>query len=119
MANKPEEQLGWGMPKNFYAKVKFYSVNITKGVFLVAVLLFTLQLNGSLFPVDQPLQYLAFILITNLLAIYLILPTSAGGTNFNAIFCFLIRRKHKYFSIDRNVYPTYLGHTAKKKRRGF
>lgn len=117
-ANEQEER-GWGIPRGFYSKTKYYGMGVSKTIYIIGVFAVTSQLYGSFFPSELFLEFLIFVLSTNILAIYLILPTSAGGTNFNVILTFLTRRSRKYYSIDRNVYPEYLGHQEKKKRRVF
>lgn len=109
-------QNSWGMPRGLYEEIKYYGFPVLRAGVVAGAFIFGLQMNGRIFPPEQQLEFLIFLILITALAFYLILPTTAGGTNFNAILYFHMKRKKRYYSIDRNAYPD-ANVTVKRKRR--
>lgn len=106
----------WGMPRGLYQTVKYYGVPVVKAGFVAMSFIGSLQMSGTIFPADQPIQFLTCVALITILALYLILPTNAGGTNAMAVFYFHFKRKKKYLSIDRNAYPEVENKRMKRRR---
>ena len=107
----------WGMPRGLYQQVKYYGIPILKAGFVAMTFILGLQLSGSVFPVDQPIQFIVCLILMTILSFFLILPSRSGGTNAMAIFYFHIKRKKRYISIDRNAYPDPKEHQRRRNLR--
>lgn len=107
----------YGVPRGIYSGLSYYGIAVKTGLFLVAVFVFSLQAGGVIFPKEQPFQYLAFIILFNILGIYLIIPSGSGVPNWKAIVYCHRNIKKKYISIERNNYPIVEG-TPKHKIPG-
>ena len=69
MDEKQQEStnMSWGMPRGLYQQVKYYGIPLLKAGFVAMTFIMGLQLSGSVFPVDQPIQFiLCLILMTSL-----------------------------------------------------
>ena len=110
---------GWSVPRGYYSKLKYYGINIQKGFISFASFMTSLQLQNRVFPHEQTFQFILFVILFNILVIYLLLPTRTGGTNSNAIWYFLTHRKKTYDCIDCNIYPEFNGGLQTKKHGRF
>lgn len=110
---------GWSVPRGYYSKLKYYGINIQKGFISFAAFMTSLQLQERVFPHEQIFQFILFVILFNILVIYLLLPTRTGGNNANAIWYFLTHRKKTYYCIDCNIYPKFNGGLQTKKHGRF
>ena len=118
MDEKQQEStnMSWGMPRGLYQQVKYYGIPLLKAGFVAMTFIMGLQLSGSVFPVDQPIQFILCLILMTSLAFFLVLPSQAGGTNAMAIVYFHVKRKKGYISIDRNAYPDPKEFHKRRKR---
>lgn len=81
------------IPRGYYSKLKHYGINVQKGFIVLIAFMFAMQTQNVVFPAEQFLQFVLFVILFTTLAFYLVLPTRTGGTNANAIWYFLTHRK--------------------------
>ena len=110
------QNVSWGYPKGLYAKTVYYGIPIVKAAVVVGVVVFELQLRTRIFPDDWIWQFILFFLLSVILTVWLMLPSKAGGSNARAVMYFHRKRKHKYWSIERNAYPRYQTPEVNKSR---
>lgn len=67
---------------------------------LVVSLTLAIVVGTRVFPKEQILQMLVFIVWTPLMVGYLLLPHNGGKRNYGALYVYLRRRKRRYISLD-------------------
>jgi hypothetical protein len=107
------------IPRGYYSKMKYYGINLQKGFIVFGAFMLAVQTQNVLFPTEQFLQFVLFVILFTTLVFYLVLPTRTGGTNVNAIWYFLTHRNKRYFPIDRGTYPEFHGGVDRKNRKRF
>ncbi|QGX47375.1 hypothetical protein GPZ88_10125 (plasmid) [Streptococcus ruminicola] len=117
MDKQDNHNYSFSIPRGVYRELKYYGVPVMKAGVIVVTFLLGLQLSGTVFPTDQFFQFVLNDILMTILAFYLVLPTKAGGSNFRAIAYFHIKRKKRYFSIERGGYPVKQ-EEIKRRRRG-
>ncbi|HEM3647513.1 TPA: hypothetical protein U1C40_000091 [Streptococcus suis] len=90
----------YGVPRDIYAKMKIIGVVMADIVFVGASALLAIVVGMRIFPRSQWPQLTAFILLTPLMSLYLILPTNGGKKNWQSIFLFFRRRRKRYVSLN-------------------
>lgn len=112
---------GYGFPKGLYAKAKYYGVPILKTGVVGGAFIVTLMMKDRLFPITWTWQPIVSAILNTLCAFYLVLPTNAGGSNYNAVLYWhrSLFKKKKYWSIDRNCYPEYVTPNPHRKKSFF
>ena len=68
-------QNSWGMPRGLYEEIKYYGFPVLRAGVVAGAFIFGLQMNGRIFPPEQQLQFLIFLILITALAFYLILLT--------------------------------------------
>lgn len=101
--NKHQEHYeSFGVPRDFYTSMKWFGMRLVDVFFVVGATVLAMQTgSGRIFPIEQVWQYVAFCILTFIMAVYLILPHNSGKNNGYAILLFLIHRRHKYLSMGR------------------
>ena len=91
------ENRPYGFPRDLFASVKLY------GIFVFGAPILAMQFTGSgkVFPKQQAVEYISFVVLTFIIALYLMFPFNGGKNNLHAIRIFLTRRRKRYQSIDR------------------
>lgn len=107
------------IPHGYYSKLRHLGINVQKGFIVLVAFMFAMQTQNVVFPTEQFLQFVLFVILFTTLVFYLVLPTRTGGTNANAIWYFLTHRKKRYFPIDRGSYPEFHGGADGKNRKRF
>lgn len=90
----------YGVPRDIYAKVKIIGLFMADIVFVGGSAVVAVSVGTRLFPTSQWAQMLAFILLTPLMCLYLILPTNGGKKNWQSMFLFVRRRRKRYISLN-------------------
>ncbi|MDO4667509.1 MAG: hypothetical protein Q4A90_06705 [Streptococcus sp.] len=97
------ENRPYGFPRDLFASVKLYGIRLFSLLFVFGSPVLAMQFtgNGKVFPKDQVVEYISFVILTFIIALYLMFPFNGGKNNLHAIRIFLTRRRKKYHSIDR------------------
>lgn len=97
----------WGteIPRGYYKKLSLMGVPIGKGIIIGLVVIGCFNLNGTVFPKGQGLQFFLFMVLSIIMTIYLMIPTKGGFTNAHAILRGHVPKK-LYYAIERNNYPS-------------
>lgn len=90
----------YGVPRDIYAKVKIIGLFMADIVFVGGSAVVAVSVGTRIFPTSQWAQMLAFILLTPLMCLYLVLPTNGGKKNWQSMFLFLRRRRKRYISLN-------------------
>ncbi|MEY8436104.1 DUF5592 family protein [Streptococcus hyointestinalis] len=90
----------YGVPRDIYAKVKIIGLFMADIVFVGGSAVAAVSAGTRLFPTSQWAQMLAFILLTPIMCLYLVLPTNGGKKNWQSMFLFLRRRRKRYISLN-------------------
>lgn len=90
----------YGVPRDIYTKVKIIGLFMLDIVFVGGSGIVSLMVATKVFPKSQWIQMFVFILLTMVLALYLILPTNGGKKNWNSMYLYFRRRKRRYISVD-------------------
>lgn len=93
----------YGVPRDFYTSVRWLGMRIIDIGIVVGAPILAMQLTGKgkVFPLEQVWQFILFVFMTFLIALFLVMPHNDGKNNFSAIRIFLTRRRRKYRSIER------------------
>ena len=90
----------YGVPRDTYAKVKILGLLMMDIVFVGGAAVAAVSVGTKLFPTSQWPQLIAFILLTPLMCLYLVLPTNGGKKNWQSMFLFFRRRRKRYISLN-------------------
>ena len=91
----------YGVPRDINARVKIMGLIILDIIFVGGSTLLAFVFGIKIFPNEQWMQFLAFMVLTAIWTLYLVLPTNGGKKNWRTIYLFFRRRRHRYISIDR------------------
>ena len=97
------ENRPYGFPRDLFASVKLYGIRLFSLLFVFGAPILAMQFTGSgkVFPKQQAVEYISFVVLTFIIALYLMFPFNGGKNNLHAIRIFLTRRRKRYQSIDR------------------
>lgn len=90
----------YGVPRDIYAKVKIIGLVIADIVFVGGSAVAALSIGTRIFPTNQWPQLVAFMILTPLMCLYLVLPTNGGKKNWHSMFLFFRRRRQRYISLN-------------------
>ena len=90
----------YGVPRDIYAKVKIIGLVMADIVFVGGSAVAAVTNGTNIFPTSQWPQLLAFLILTQLKCLYLVLPTNGGKKNWNSMFLFFRRRRKRYVSLN-------------------
>lgn len=90
----------YGVPRDIRARIKIIGLFFIDFIFIGASAVAAITFRMRLFPTNQRPQMIAFILLTPLMSLYLILPTNGGKKNWHSIVLFFRRRRKRYTSIN-------------------
>ncbi|MGX9845606.1 hypothetical protein ACR3IL_10020 [Streptococcus iniae] len=90
----------YGVPRDIYAKVKIIGLVMADIIFVGGSGLAALTIGTKIFPTSQWPQMLAFILLTPLICLYLLLPANGGKKNWHSLLLFFRRRRKRYVSLN-------------------
>ena len=90
----------YGVPRDIYAKVKIIGLVMADIVFVGGSAVAAVSIGTKIFPTSQWQQLLAFVILTPLMCLYLVLPTNGGKKNWNSMFLFFRRRRKRYVSLN-------------------
>ena len=90
----------YGVPRDINAKVKIIGLFMADIVFVGGSAVVALSIGTKIFPTSQWPQLLAFIILTPLMCLYLVLPTNGGKKNWQSMYLFFRRRRKRYISIN-------------------
>ena len=111
------DERSFGMPRELNAKTKVWGgISLTNFVIVgfVPIIVAAFTGRGIVFPKQQILQYLLFVVLTFVLCLFLVLPVPGGQPHWRAFWLLVSRRKHKYYSIDSvNTKPIKRGCNGK------
>lgn len=91
---------GYGVPRDIFAKMKIVGLLAWKLLVLGVSCIGGVLLGQHVFPSTQPLQMFAFMVLTPVIALYLVLPTNGGKSNWESLLNAIRRRKHRWISFD-------------------
>ena len=97
------ENRPYGFPRDLFASVKLYGIRLFSLMFVFGAPLAAMQFTGGgkVFPKEQTVEYILFVILTFIISLYLMFPFNGGKNNLHAIRIFLTRRRKNYHSIDR------------------
>lgn len=90
----------YGVPRDIRARVKIIGLFIIDLSFVGGSAVAAITFGMRLFPMTQWPQMLAFIVLTPLMCLYLVLPTNGGKKNWHSMVLFFRRRRKRYTSIN-------------------
>lgn len=90
----------YGVPRDIRARIKIIGLFFIDFIFIGASAVAAITFGMQLFPTNQRPQMIAFILLTPLMSLYLILPTNGGKKNWHSMVLFFRRRRKRYTSIN-------------------
>lgn len=90
----------YGVPRDIRARIKIIGLFFIDFIFIGASAVAAITFGMRLFPTNQRQQMIAFILLTPLMSLYLILPTNGGKKNWHSMVLFFRRRRKRYTSIN-------------------
>lgn len=90
----------YGVPRDIYAKVKIIGLVMADIVFVGGSAIAAVSVGTKLFPPSQWPQLLAFVVLTPVMCLYLVLPTNGGKKNWHSLFLFFRRRRKRYISLN-------------------
>ena len=90
----------YGVPRDIRARIKIIGLFFVDFIFIGASAVAAITFGMRLFPTNQWPQMIAFILLTPLMCLYLVLPTNGGKKNWHSMVLFFRRRRKRYTSID-------------------
>ncbi len=90
----------YGVPRDIYAKVKIIGLVMADIVFVGGSAVAAVSVGTRIFPTSQWPQLLAFVVLTPLVCLYLVLPTNGGKKNWQSMFLFFRRRRKRYVSLN-------------------
>ena len=90
----------YGVPRDIRARIKIIGLFFADFIFIGASAVAAITFGMRLFPTNQWPQMIAFILLTPLMCLYLVLPTNGGKKNWHSMVLFFRRRRKRYTSID-------------------
>lgn len=90
----------YGVPRDIYAKVKIIGLFMADIVFVGGSAVAALSIGTKIFPTSQWAQLLAFIILTPLMCLYLVLPANGGKKNWHSMLLFFRRRRKRYISLN-------------------
>ena len=90
----------YGVPRDIYAKVKIIGLFIADISFVGGSAVAAVHFGTRIFPTSQWAQLIAFVALTPLIALYLILPTNGGKKNWQSMYLFFRRRRKRYTSLN-------------------
>ena len=89
----------YGVPRDIYAKIKIIGLLILDIAFVGITGVIALSVGLKIFPKSQWIQMFAFIFLTPVLSLYLVLPANGGKKNWHSMFLFFRRRRKRYISL--------------------
>ncbi|KXT71788.1 hypothetical protein SGADD02_00721 [Streptococcus gallolyticus] len=90
----------YGVPRDIRARIKIIGLFFVDFIFIGASAVAAITFGMRLFPTNQWPQMIAFILLTPLMSLYLVLPTNGGKKNWHSMVLFFRRRRKRYTSIN-------------------
>lgn len=90
----------YGVPRDIRARIKIIGLFIVDFIFIGGSAVASLTFGMRLFPTNQWPQMIAFILLTPLMCLYLVLPINGGKKNWHSMVLFFRRRRKRYPSIN-------------------
>lgn len=90
----------YGVPRDIRARIKIIGLFFIDFIFIGASEVAAITFGMRLFPTNQWPQMIAFILLTPLMSLYLVLPTNGGKKNWHSMVLFFRRRRKRYTSIN-------------------
>ncbi|WP_247925963.1 DUF5592 family protein [Streptococcus pasteurianus] len=90
----------YGVPRDIRARIKIIGLFIVDFIFIGGSAVAALTFGMRLFPTNQWPQMIAFILLTPLMCLYLVLPTNGGKKNWHSMVLFFRRCRKRYTSIN-------------------
>lgn len=90
----------YGVPRDIRARIKIIGLFFVDFIFIGASAVAALTFGMRVFPTNQWPQMIAFILLTPLMCLYLVLPTNGGKKNWHSMVLFFRRRRKRYTSIN-------------------
>ena len=90
----------YGVPRDIRARIKIIGLFFIDFIFIGASVVAAITFGMRLFPTNQWPQMIAFILLTPLMCLYLVLPTNGGKKNWHSMVLFFRRRRKRYTSIN-------------------
>lgn len=90
----------YGIPRDIYAKIKIIGLLILDIAFVGITGVIALSVGLKIFPKSQWIQMFAFILLTPVMSLYLVLPANGGKKNWHSMFLFFRRRRKRYISLN-------------------
>lgn len=94
----------YGVPRDLYASLKFYGFRMVTALTIICepLAMITFTGNEKVFPRDQVVQFILFILLNFIMMCYLFIPFNGDKNNLHALKIGFTRRR-KYQSIDKNL----------------
>ena len=90
----------YGVPRDIRARIKIIGLFFVDFIFIGASAVAAVTFGMRLFPTNQWAQMIAFILLTPLMCLYLVLPTNGSKKNWHSMVLFFRRRRKRYTSIN-------------------
>ena len=90
----------YGVPRDIFARVKMIGLLIADLFFVGTCTLFAFRYGLKIFPKQQWIQMLLWVLVSSFTALYLVPPTNGGKANWKTIYLYFRRRRRRYISID-------------------
>lgn len=90
----------YGVPRDIYAKVKIIGLFISDIVLIGGSALIAITFGPKIFPPSMWIQMFAFIFLTPLITLYLVLPSNGGKRNWQSMYIYFRRKRKRYISIN-------------------
>lgn len=90
----------YGVPRDIYSKVKLIGLFMADLAFVGGSGVAAISIGTKIFPTSQWVQLLAFVFLTPLMCLYLVLPANGGKKNWQSMFLFFRRRRKRYISLN-------------------
>ncbi|RID95979.1 hypothetical protein DYJ42_04845 [Streptococcus constellatus] len=90
----------YGVPRDIKARMKMVGLFMADISFVGLSGIIALRYATKIFPTEQWFQMILFIVLSMLLALYLVFPANGGKKNWNTLYLFFRRRRRRYISLD-------------------
>ncbi len=104
----------YGVTRDIFAKVKLGGFFIANIAFVGGAGFLGSMYAQKIFPATQFIQMILFIILTILIAVYLVFPFNGGKQNWHSLLIFLKRRKKFWISFD---WDKFINHENGKRGR--
>ncbi|MGT2808706.1 hypothetical protein DIX60_01825 [Streptococcus iniae] len=90
----------YGVPRDIYAKVKIIGLFISDIVLIGGSALIAITIAPKVFPTELWIQMFAFIILTPLITLFLVLPNNGGKRNWQSMYLYFRRKRRRFISIN-------------------